>query len=250
MPGVSIQIANANFTRQLTSLMLPRRANLLGEYRFGVNFAASSKNYANNALPLVAVGAPAYGGTFGVSVSGGAGGVGFDTQITPPRDATLILLRKRIANAGASMGVVGNSQGNGLSVGAGTAQTGFRDDDTGTPQCQFYSNVAAAPNISATRNAPARDGNYFFEAGVTRVGQTHKLYSYAAGVQQIAVSTVVGNGWDHNVYVGTSNNGGNALWTTDVLHLGIYGAILTDAEIDAAYQGLKAFYALLGLTIN
>lgn len=228
----SIKIATASFTKVLTALSLPVRTDLAGEYILGGSFAESSRNLANPAAPLTVQGAPTYN-VNSVIVRPGPGGFGFNTGLSASMDWTLLAIRKHSPN------------GNGVIIGNGTGQmSGLGQFGANNKMYNGVSNYA----LGATRASPAA-GAFYFEAGVATYGGATNLYSYSAGVQQVATEAAAGGDHAANVYIGSTGLSNSGAYDCEAAYVAFYNRRLTSDEVDVAYQSLKAFYALKGIAI-
>lgn len=234
--GQSIQIAGASFSKVLASLTLPDRSGLVAEYIFGTDFATSSRNLANADVPLLEVGTPTYGANF-ARVQSGSGGFGFNTQITPLADCTIIDIRGPISNGAASTYMI-SAGSMGMYVRAGNHI--------------FKGGTYASLDAGAVNNNGANTWN--FTAGTSNDGAgfaKHFRGNAATGILTAATATVARTGTSTGVaYIGTSNSSSS---TAGVQHshayLAIFNRILTEAEVDAAYQTLRPFMARRGISI-
>lgn len=227
--GVSVRVAGASFANNLASLSLADRADLAGEYVFGGDFDTSKINLANPDLPLTLQGVPTYGANY-ARVLSGPGGYGFITGLTPSLTSTQILIRKRTS---------GHSE-QGVVAGAYSGLWGFYDRSNA--DSKFHdgdSNLGGGAS-----SALPVVGTVFFEAGVLAGGSgtTTKKYSYPAGTQVESVdATPAPVGSPLPVFVGTTNLYSTVATPYDIYYYALYQRVLTAAEIDDAYQSLKAF---------
>lgn len=234
--GITIQIADANFSRSLTSLTIPDRRGLVGEYILGGNAVTSVVNHANADLPLSLIGTPTYGPNY-ARVLSGTGGYGFATGIVPATDSTHILIRKRPSGY-VEQAIVGNS---------GAALVGFYDRSNSLSI--FHNRETGIAN--GAQSALPVAGTSFFEAGVSAPGAGFgRKYHYAAGVQVESVSATPAVA---SVEMLPFLIGAIAYSTVatpyDIHYYACFNRTLTPTEIDDVYRSLKAFMAARGITI-
>lgn len=228
----SIQIAGATFSNVLTSLTLPNREALMGEYVFGGSQASSIKNRANPSLPLTVVGTPTYTPRGAVTTSGTNG---FQTGISPGTECTLLLIRKRAATTGFVV-PLGDDTVSGTTYGL----TEYAASN------YYYNSVGRAPSAAYPQlAAPAVGAQYFMQAGVSKQGGVARLYQYAAGVQSFDDATSANNRIVTSIRIG-GGSGSDAGVGCEVAYAAIFDRAMTAAEIDAAYVSLSAYYASIG----
>lgn len=243
MTAFNLRLVDAVFPTSLRGLRLPNRRKLAGEYVFGVSQAESVKNRADASKPLTVQGAPTYTATSANVRSSTNTGFGFLTGMIPNDDATMILVRK------------GGSGAQAIFAGIAPA-IGFLDFGANT----FGANGEGNPYTAASRpifsNAVvAFEALVMSKANVERnIGGFGKLYTYSAGVQQVSTSvnpSVTGRIGGVQIAIGT-NQLTDSIDTNsfDVYFFALYQRPLTAAEIDEAFQSLKADYATRGVTIT
>jgi hypothetical protein len=235
--GQSIQIAGAAFSKIIASLTLPDRSDLIAEYIFGVDFASSSRNLANPDLPLLEVGVPTYGDNY-ARVASGSGGYGFNTQVVPVPDCTLLNIRGPSSAPSASTYLAGKTnlgfyhRSNNYIVKGGT-----------------YADLSHGAVNNGTADA------WSFAAGVT----TH-ADGFARHFRGNAATGVLTEGVAANARTGTSTTGSLYIGTEQLsstvadvqcshAYFAAFNRLLTAAEIDAAYQTLRVFFARRGIAI-
>lgn len=227
----SIKIATATFTKVLTALTLPVRTALVAESILGVSSVASSRNLANPAVPLLEMGAPTYSAS-GVVVRPTATGFGFDTQITPNGDCTMIIIKK----PGSSGAIAAGSSVGGNLFGFGAFGGG-----------DWFYNGSSSFGGGASCTPVA--GAWMFQAGVANFGGLARLVRYESGVQVASNSSGVMSVLPGRCYIGSAGITTGQAYDASVAYFAVYNRKLTDAEIDAAYQSLKVFFALKGIAI-
>lgn len=236
--GQSIQIADASFSKVLASLTLPDRTGLIAEYLFGTDFSTSSRNLANYAVPLLQVGTPTYGSNY-ARVRSGTGGFGFNTQITPLADCTIIDIRGASSNYMAST----------YMLCAGEVGMYHRSGNT-----IFKGGTYADLSHGAINNAYNPASDFTFTAGVTSDGSgfaKHYKGDVTTGVLSVGTAANARTGTSTGIaYLGTANCS-STVNNIDHSHayLAIFNRVLTQAEVDAVYQTLKPFMARRGITI-
>lgn len=234
--GQSIQVAGANFSKVIASLTLPDRSGLVGEYLFGGDFAKSSRNLANADLPLLQVGSPVYGENF-ARVQSGSAGFGFNTQITPLIDCTIIDIRGPSSNSSASA----------YMLAAGSMGMYHRAGNY-----LFKGGTYSTLDQGALNNAG--DGAWNFTAGVSNVGggiAKHYRGNAATGaLNEATAANARTAGSTGPAYIGTPNCSSTVAGVQHShAYLAIFNRILTTAEIEAAYQSLKPFMSRRGILI-
>lgn len=234
--GLSIQVAGASFSKVLTSLTLPDRRNLIAEYVFGGDFASSARNLANAAMPLLEVGTPVYGTNY-ARVQSGTGGFGFNTQITPLVDCTMIDVR----------GTPSNTAGSTYTLAAGAMGMYHRSGNF-----LFKGGTYSSLDMGALNNNGESAWN--FTAGVSNIGggiAKHLRGNSATGVLSEAIAANARLAGSTGIaYLGTANCTSTV---SAVQHshayLAIFDRILASAEIDAIYQSLRPYMARRGIII-
>jgi hypothetical protein len=234
--GQSIQIADATFTKVIASLALPDRSSLVAEYLFGTDFATSSRNLANASMPLLAVGAPIYGVNF-ARVQSGASGFGFNTQITPLTDCTMIDIRGPISLPSAST----------YMIAAGSMGMYVR-----TNNHFFKGGTYGSLDAGAVNNSGASTWN--FSAGVSDAGSglaKHYRGDSSTGVLNEATAANARTGTSTGIaYLGTSACSGTVAGVQHShAYLAIFNRILTTVQLEAVYQSMRPFMALRGISI-
>lgn len=227
----AITIASASFTQSVSSLTLPDRRDLIGEYILGGNSSQSIINYANAAKSMTVDGAPTYNAHSAV-VEPGTGGFGFETGLLTSIDATFLCIRK----AGTNNTAVGSSP---------DAPVGFTDFETTN---SWFNNGETAYPYGAP-GPPLSASAFTFQAGVRVYDGYGRIYYYSAGAQQVGVATQSGNISLDPICIGTASIGGDP-YTCEVAYVALFNRTLTPAQIDAAYKSLVAFYATLGVTVS
>lgn len=235
MPN-SIQIAGATFSNTLTSLTLPDRTELLGEYIFGGTQAESIKNRANPALPLTVVGTPTYTAHGAVTTNGSNG---FLTGISGGADITLLAIRKLPSSINFTCAVGNDTNSNQLYGLAQYNGTTYLFDSVG---------FTTGENNGAQLAAPASDTSYFMQAAVTKSGSLSRIYQYASGVQSFDDASLAMTRIPAEIRIG-GGSGSNAGFTCEIAYVAIYDRALTAAEVQAAYASLAAYYSSLGVTL-
>lgn len=241
--GSSIQIASASFTNGLkASLTCPDRTGLIGEYLLRENAARSIRNIANLAVPaaLIGAGAPVYTPNsvlLSGSASYGNGIVGLDTGLLQPADATFIVVRKKV--------YVGTSTG--TQPWFGISSVPFRGLSDYS-EWNFYNAQSGSPPAVATLTKPA-DTGFHFQAGVGANAGKGLLYVASDGVLSSNEGTVAGGA----VVPGTATiklcgNTGN--YQMELAYAAVYDRVLTPAQITAAYDTLKAYFASRNLAVS
>lgn len=237
----SIQLAGTSFSRAITSLTLPDRRDCVGEYIFGGSQAASIINLANAAAPLtpiVAGGAATYNPHSAIVQNNtGSNAIGFNTGITPYYDCTLILIRKTAVPQ--YMLIMGGEATDGTGTSYGIAQLSTSEGAGAgfTP--------ATSVSASASRVVPAT--GFFFSAAVLQQGAKSTLYAYTAGVIGNTQSAAARSMSPAVCQIGANTWGSPQ--TCEIAYAAIINRILTSAEVDAAGQSLKAYFAALGVTV-
>ena len=232
----SIQISGATFANTLTSLTLPDRSALLGEYVFGGTQAASIKNRANPSKPLTVVGSPTYTSNSVVTTNGANG---FLTGISGGADITLLAIRKLPSSVNFTV-AVGNDTNTNQIYGL-TQYQGIT---------YLYDSVGVTAGISngAKISAPASGTSYFMQAAVTKSGSLSRLYQYASGVQSFNDAALSFTRVPAEIRIG-GGSGSNAGTTCEIAYVAIFDRALTSSEIQSAYASLAAYYASLGVTL-
>lgn len=248
--SLSLKIKDATFTNFFSSLTLPNRSGLIGEYIFGVDAATSLRNHANPALPAVVepstAATPVYPSYDANTVTcmayeTTASSYGINTGLTAPADCTVLVIRSvtggfqksLTAHKSTHIGAIGfNESGSGFSFRNGSA--GGTVDVT---------SVVAYPTPYA--------GNFYFSAGVGRSTAAGVNQTYINGVKTTVTSsnTPISRNGDPFM-VGGLTNTNSMRGACTVAYGAIFNRLLSDAEIDAAYVQLKAFYAGRGLAVS
>lgn len=235
MPN-SIQISGATFSNVLTSLTLPDRSALLGEYLLGGTQASSIKNRANPAKPLTVVGAPTYTARGAVTTNASNG---FMTGISGGADITLLAIRKVPSSANFTVAVGDDTDSNKI---YGLAQyQGFN---------YVYDSVGVTTGLNngAKVAAPAAGTSYFMQAAVSKSGGLSRIYQYASGVQSHVDAVTAFTRTPAEIRIGGGPRS-DAGVTCEIGYVAIFDRALAAAEIDAAYASLAAYYASLGVTL-
>jgi hypothetical protein len=250
MTAVNLKLADAIFTTgSLKGIRLPNRRKLVGEYVFGVSAAESQKNRANPSKPLTLQDPSSqivYDAVSAKLRSSATTGYGFLTGIAPADDATLILIRK--GGAGVQLFAMGHA----------STWVGFRQFGTNN----YGANGEPANSSGANRPSPANTDIYFEAVVLSRknnqrgTGGFGKLYYYSAGVQQVATSAQLNTAAARGAWATTqiaigSNQLTDSITTNNfnAYFAAIYQRSLSAAEIDEAFQSLKADYATRGVTV-
>lgn len=230
----SIQIAGANFSKALTSLTLPDRSQLIGEYVFGGSQANSVKNRANSVSPLTPVGVATYSA---MSAKTTSNSVYFNTGLTPGDSSTFILIRGQESQQGWAC-LMGND--NSLSAVMGLAsyqgKSLFYDTD-------IYTNVAS----SAGLDGPTPAG-VVFHAGVFKRGMKTRVYQYAGGIQSFDDATVARNMTPALVQIGGKTSAVAGVQVENY-YAAIFDRAFSADEIQDAYVSLAAYYAMQGVVL-
>jgi hypothetical protein len=248
--SLSLKIKDATFTNFFSSLTLPSRSGLIGEYIFGVDAATSLRNHANPALPAVeepsTAATPVYP-TYGANTvtcmayETTAGSYGINTGLLEPADCTVLVVRS-------VTGIYQKAFTAHKSIHVGSV--GFSDTSAGFT---FRNGSAGGSvDVASTIAYPAPyAGNFYFSAGVGRSTAAGVNQTYINGVKTTVTSsnTPISRGTDPFMVGGLTNASGFRGACT-VAYGAIFNRLLSDAEIDAAYAQLKAFYALRGLTVS
>lgn len=241
--GSSIQIASASFTNGLkVSLTCPDRTGLIGEYLLRENAARSIRNIANLSVPaaLIGAGTPVYNLNsvlLSGSASYGNGIAGLDTRLLQPADVTLIVVRKKISA--------------GVSTGAPPWFGSVVPSNRGLADYQewnFYNNQSGVPPVAATLTKPA-DTGFHFQAGVGPNAGKGLLYVATEGVLSSNEGTVAGTA----VVPGTATIklcGSTGNYQMELAYAAVYDRVLTPAQIAAAYDTLKAYFATRNLVVS
>lgn len=230
----SIQISGATFSNSLTSLTLPDRAQLLGEYVFGGSQANSIKNRANLAAPLSPVGVATYSAASAKTTSNS---VYFNTGLTPGDSSTFILIRGQESSQGWAC-----PMGNDDNLGNVTGFASYQGKSI------FYASDAYTTiDPSAVLVGPTPPG-VVFHAGVFKRGSKTRVYQYAAGVQSFDDETVARNMVPTLIQIGGKTSA-TAGVQYDMHYAAIFDRALTSAEIQVAYSSLAALYSSKGILL-
>jgi hypothetical protein len=236
--ALSIQISDADFTQVIASLSLPDRSGLVAEYTFGESDAKSIVNRAAPGLAsMTLVGSPVYGSNYAEIKSGGAyGSVGFNTGVSCPTDATMIVVVRKKTALPVFFAELSGTYDGFLNY---TSAPALYNNQSGT-----LSNVA---NVAV----PAHTDFAFF-AGRMPKGQNGEIYTYASGVLTTDIAETAGGSGSRGVgplLIGTSiSNGGSGV--ADIAYAALFERVLSAAEVASAYASLKAYLATRGVTVS
>lgn len=242
-----IKIPNATFdsSKAFSSLTLPDRTSLVGEFILGGTAASSTRNRANVAAPasLVNGGSITYASNYATVLNSSAGSYGFDTGINPSVARTVIAISSR--NIGFA-----------CHAGFGDGSVGLWNDwNTGVFSfSNNYTNGATDQAVIA-RTPPADDSTtMFFQAGSGATSGVGKLYVGKSGVLVTDSGTSTSVNLQVTPYkIGAVDNaafGGGTGTVKRVAYAAIFERILSDAEVQKIYTQLTAFYANRGLAVN
>jgi hypothetical protein len=232
--GISIKINDATFSNYFSSLTLPNRSGLIGEYILGGTQAASTRNRATPASPLTLIGTPTYSTNYATVASTNSSGTtnGFETGMLPPSDCTIISISNR-----------GTGIGPGFHAGYGPGATGLYFDGSNFSFSNGYTN-GAVDEAFVPLTPPSADSTAFFmQAGVGRIGQTGRVYVYKSGSVVFDDSTRTDSSRDG---AATLKIGGATQSpfsnTLNIAYCAAFNRLLSQSEIADVYAQLKAYY--------
>jgi len=242
--SLSLKIKDATFTNFFSSLTLPNRSGLVGEYVFGTDAATSGRNRVTGLVDGTAINTPTFdANTMGVKSSLTSGQeYGLQLTLVPTADVTLLAV---FAKGTKAQPLVNTTMA--------AADTGFYLTSSTTSFDNGYVDGATDQANIASAAYPASP-TYLFGAGIGRIGSVGKLILYTSGVaaSDVGTRTDASRGatpFRLGGYVGGSFGGGNDV-ETRIAYLAIFNRMLTDDEVAAAYAQLKAYYSVSGLTVS
>lgn len=242
MSGSSIQLANGSFAVNglKATLTVPDRTGMLGEYLFGTDGTHSTRNMANNAVPLTPTGAgtPVYNAAsilLSGSASYGNGIAGYDTGMSFPSDVTMVVVRKKLASGTLASTTV-------PWFGSG-AYRGLMDYDN----WDFYNNQSGVPPAVGKVAEPA-DTNFHFAAGVGPNAGQGTMYVATGGVITSSTGTTAGAAQAAGSPTIKLCPAGN--YQMELAYAAIYNRALSGAEITSLYASLQAYLASRGVTVS
>lgn len=233
--GLSILVPDASFSQVVSSLTLPDRTGLVGEFVLGGTQAESITNRAAPSLAdMTVVGSPTYGVGFAKVRSGGAyGSIGFDTGLTTPENPTLIVLVRKDTLFPVALG-----------------SAGFNGFVNYNNQPSLYNSMSGTLSNVPQVSVPGHTDFAFF-AGLLPKGAPGQIYTYASGA--LTTNTGETNGGasrgTETLKIGTTlENVGIGI--ADVAYAAVFERLLSADDIDDAYLSLKAFMATRGVTVS
>lgn len=244
--SLSIKLPSSSFTKFFTSLTLPDRTGLLGEFVIGGTQAASIRNRAAPSSPATVVnaGSITYSANYATVLNSNAGSYGFNTGILAPAACSVIAISSR--NVSFAMHT--------YPIGAGS--TGLWNDfNTAIFTFSNGQSNGATDQAQVARTPPAEDSTtMFFQAGVGDIGSVGKMFVGKSGALVSDVGTAT---WATRhagpFYIGgvdDTNFGGGAGTVKRVAYAAVFNRLLSDAEVASIYAQLTAFYANRGLAVN
>lgn len=232
--ALSIQIKDAQFVNKIGSLTLPDRTGLVAEYIFGKDAATSTINFAGTGGNLTVVGTPVFGDGYAEIKSGsGYGDVGFDTGLTVPSNATMIVVAKNTT----------------LCPGYFKTSANF----TGFMNYQYTPSIynAQSGTLANVANLPLpTHSDFAFYAGLMPLADFGEIYIYEDGAPSVAIAeTAGGNKSGSPLSIGTTTpSSGNGV--ANIAYAAMFDRVLTAQEIEDAYLSLKAFLATRDVIVS
>lgn len=232
--SLSIQIKDALFVNKVGSLTLPDRTGLVAEYVFGKDAAASTINFAGTGVSSKVVGEPFFGDGYAeIKVGGGYGDVGFETGLTVPSNATMIVVAK---NTIACPGYFKTA----------STFTGFLNYQSAP---SIYNSQSGTETSVANLPKPTHD-DFAFYAGLMPLADFGEIYIYEEGVPSVAIAEVAGgNRGASTLSIGTTTpSSGHGV--AHIAYAAMFDRVLTAQEIENAYLSLKTFLATRGVIVS
>lgn len=252
--GQSIKIAGATFTNFFSSLTLPDRTGLVGEYLFGGDATASCRNRANPGSPATVVPStagspvsPTYDDASALvqTYETTAGSWGFNLGFASGDQGTVIAVSRHVSgsltqvistDAGPIYGTIG-------AVGLydnGEVRRMRGGARSGSVQVNADADLAAA--------GPTQ---YLFAAGTYVKGTSTTIFGYANGTLVKTVNSDVSITYNTSPFLvgGLSGINGNR-GSSRVAYVAAFSRVLSDADIDAAYEQIKAFMVTRGIEVS
>lgn len=241
--GQSLKIKTATFSNFFSSLTLPDRSGLVGEYLFCTDAATSGRNRVTGLVDGTAINTPTFdSNTMGVKSSPTSGQqYGMQLTLVPSADVTMLALFTKVEKLVPLVNTTAGASDTGFYMSANSA---YFDNGHATATDQAIISMASYPSSPT----------YLFAAGIGRIGSVGKLIMYNAGVAQSDVGTRTDASRGSTPFriggqVGALYGGGNDV-EIRIAYLAIFNRLLTDDQVAAAYAQVKAYYATRGVVVS